>query len=76
MKFFLVLLLLIVLIAGGAAAWMWYGITKPYQGFAAEGIFVDVPRGASSSRCTSARNHGCKSGGDIAANHICQSSFQ
>src|SRR5260370_893997 len=26
---------------------MWYGITKPYQGFAAEGVFVDVPRGAS-----------------------------
>ena len=30
----------------------------------------------SSSRWTSARNHGCKSGGDMAANHICQSSFQ
>src|SRR5258708_12381605 len=27
---------------------MWYGMTKPYQGFAAEGVFVDVPRGASS----------------------------
>src|SRR5258708_32742009 len=26
---------------------MWYGFTKPYQGFAAEGVFVDVPRGAS-----------------------------
>jgi len=48
LKFFLVLLLLIVLIAGGAAAWMWYGITQPYQGFAAEGVYVDVPRGASS----------------------------
>jgi len=48
LKFFLVLLLLIVLIAGGAAAWMWYGIAKPYQGFAAEGVYVDVPHGASS----------------------------
>ena len=48
MKFFLVLLLLIALIAGGAAAWMWYGITQPYQGFAAEGVYVDVPHGASS----------------------------
>ena len=47
MKFFLALLLLIVLIAAGAAAWMWYGITKPYQDFAAGGVFVDVPRGAS-----------------------------
>src|SRR6267378_5252144 len=27
---------------------MWYGITKPYQGFAAEGVYVDVPHGASS----------------------------
>src|SRR5256714_12109188 len=27
---------------------MWYGMTKPYQGFAAEGVFVDVPRGTSS----------------------------
>ncbi len=47
MRYFLALLLLIVLAAGGAAAWIWYGITKPYQNFAAEGVFVDVPRGAS-----------------------------
>ena len=47
MKFLLVIILLIVLAAGGAAAWMWYGMTKPYQGFAAEGVFVDVPHGAS-----------------------------
>jgi len=53
LKFLLVLLLLIVLFAGGAAAWMWYGITKPYQGFAAEGVFIDVPRGASSRHVAS-----------------------
>jgi UPF0755 protein len=47
LRFFSAILLLIVLIAGGAAAWMWYGITKPYQDFAKEGVFVDVPRGAS-----------------------------
>jgi len=47
LKFVLALLLLIVLIAGGAAAWMWYGIAKPYQDFAPGGVFVDVPRGAS-----------------------------
>ena len=47
MKKLLALLFLIVLIAGGVAAWMWYGITQPYQGFAKEGVFVDVPHGAS-----------------------------
>src|SRR2546429_3453417 len=26
---------------------MWYGMTHPYQGFSKEGVFVDVPRGAS-----------------------------
>jgi UPF0755 protein len=26
---------------------MWYGMTKPYQDFPAEGVFVDVPHGAS-----------------------------
>jgi len=40
-----VLLLLAVV---GAAAWIWYGIERPYQGFAAQGIFVDLPHGASS----------------------------
>ena len=48
MKYFLVLLLIVVLAAGGTAAWIWYGITKPYQGFAAGGVFVEVPHGASS----------------------------
>jgi UPF0755 protein len=47
LKKLLALLILFVLIAGGAAAWMWYGITQPYQDFAKEGVFVDVPRGAS-----------------------------
>jgi UPF0755 protein len=39
--------LLGLLAAGAAAGWLRYGITKPYQGFAAEGVFVDVPHGAS-----------------------------
>ena len=47
MKLILAVILLILLIAGGAAAWMWYGMTKPYQGFPAEGVFVDIPHGAS-----------------------------
>jgi UPF0755 protein len=41
-------LLFILLIAAAGAAWLWYSINNPYQGFAAEGIFVDVPHGASS----------------------------
>ena len=40
-----VLLLLAVV---GAAAWMWFCVERPYQGFAAEGVFVDLPHGASS----------------------------
>ncbi len=48
MKFLLKLFLLLVLVAGGAAAWVWYGLTQPYQGFPAEGVFVQVSRGTSS----------------------------
>jgi UPF0755 protein len=47
LKFILALILLIVLVAGAAAVWMWYGMTNPYQGFPTEGVFVDVPHGAS-----------------------------
>jgi len=47
LKYLLALLLIIVLIAGSAAVWIWYGFTQPYQGFAAGGVFVDVPHGAS-----------------------------
>jgi UPF0755 protein len=47
LKYLLALLLLTVLIAGGAAAWMWYGLTHPYRDFPKEGVFIDVPRGAS-----------------------------
>ncbi len=48
MKKFLLFLLILVLAAAGAGAWIWYCITKPYQAFAAEGVFVTVPHGASS----------------------------
>jgi UPF0755 protein len=47
LKYLLVLLLLMLLIAGSTAWWMWYGLTHPYQGFSKEGVFIDVPRGAS-----------------------------
>jgi UPF0755 protein len=39
---------LLLLAVAGAAAWLWSGIEQPYQGFAAEGVFVDLPHGASS----------------------------
>ena len=48
MKYLAILILVIALAAGAWAAWMWYGMTKPYQGFAAGGVFVDVPHGVSS----------------------------
>jgi UPF0755 protein len=48
LKFLLTVFLLGVLVAAGGAAWLWYGITQPYQGFAPDGVFVDVPHGASS----------------------------
>jgi UPF0755 protein len=41
-------LLVILLLAALAAGWLWYAIEQPYQGFGAEGAFVDVPHGASS----------------------------
>jgi UPF0755 protein len=48
LKYLLYLILAVVLAAGGYAAWMWYSITNPYQGFPKEGVFVEVPHGASS----------------------------
>jgi UPF0755 protein len=48
LKKLLLFILLLMLVAGGAAGWLWYCITQPYQGFAAEGVFVTVPHGASS----------------------------
>jgi peptidoglycan lytic transglycosylase G len=47
LKYFLILILVIVLAAGGTAAWMWFGFTHSYQGFPSEGVFVDIPHGAS-----------------------------
>jgi UPF0755 protein len=47
LKYFLYLFLVIVLAAGCYAAWMWYSMTHPYQDFPKEGVFVDIPHGAS-----------------------------
>jgi UPF0755 protein len=48
LKYLVILILVIVLAAGGWAAWMWYGMTQPYERFATGGVFVDVPHGVSS----------------------------
>ena len=47
MKAFGILILLLTLTAAGAAAWLWYCVEQPYQGFPEQGVFVTVPRGAS-----------------------------
>ena len=47
MKYFLILILVVGVAAGGYAAWMWYSLTQPYQDFPNEGVFVELPHGAS-----------------------------
>lgn len=48
MRLLFALFLVILLATALGAACLWYGITQPYQRFPADGVFVDVPRGASS----------------------------
>jgi UPF0755 protein len=43
-----IIVLIGLLTAMGTAAWAWYSIERPYQGFAYSGVFVDLPHGASS----------------------------
>ncbi len=42
------LLVVLLLAAAGVAAYLWMSIEKPYGTFPAEGVFVDLPHGASS----------------------------
>ena len=48
MKTLAKLLLLLLLAGGTAAGYLWYCIEKPFAGYSSEGIFVDIPHGASS----------------------------
>ena len=41
---FLLFLLVLLILAGG---YLYLALYRPYQGFAKEGVFVDIPRGAS-----------------------------
>jgi len=42
------IVLVALLAAAGTAAWAWYSLKQPYQGFPSQGVFVDLPHGASS----------------------------
>ena len=48
MKSLAKLFLLFVMVGACAGAYAWYSIEKPFGTYSAEGVFVDVPRGASS----------------------------
>jgi peptidoglycan lytic transglycosylase G len=47
LKILAALILLVVLAAGIAAGYVWYSIEKPYGTFPADGLYVDIPHGAS-----------------------------
>ena len=47
MKIFAALILLILLAAAAAAGYVWYSIEKPYGTIPADGMYVDIPHGAS-----------------------------
>ncbi len=48
MKILAALILLVVLAAGVAAGYVWYSIEKPYGTIPPDGLYVDIPHGASS----------------------------
>ena len=47
MRRLLAIFVLLLLVAAGAIAWAGWTLNQPYGNFPAEGVFVDVPRGAS-----------------------------
>jgi UPF0755 protein len=48
LKILAALILLLVLAAGAAAGYVWYSIEKPYGTIPVDGLYVDIPHGASS----------------------------
>lgn len=48
-RFFGLLLLLIVLAAAGAAWWFYAGVDRPFKGYDAPELFVEIPQGAGSA---------------------------
>ncbi|HEV2103315.1 MAG TPA: endolytic transglycosylase MltG [Candidatus Acidoferrum sp.] len=47
MKILAALILLVLLAAGAAAGYVWYSIEKPYGTIPTDGLYVDIPHGAS-----------------------------
>jgi UPF0755 protein len=47
LKILAALILLVLLAAGAAAGYLWYCIEKPYGTIPADGLYVDIPHGAS-----------------------------
>ena len=47
MKVFLTLVLIFLLAAAAAASYFWYSIEKPFGTISSEGVFVEIPHGAS-----------------------------
>jgi len=47
LKILSALILLVLLAAGAAAGYIWYSIEKPYGTISADGLYVDIPHGAS-----------------------------
>jgi UPF0755 protein len=46
-RFLSILLLLVILVAAAAGGYFWYCIEKPYGALPSEGVFVEIPHGAS-----------------------------
>lgn len=47
MKVAVTIALVVLIAAAAVGAWFWIGLQKPYQAFPVEGVFVDLPHGAS-----------------------------
>jgi len=47
LKILAALILLVLLAAGAAAGYVWYSIEKPYGSIPTDGLYIDIPHGAS-----------------------------
>jgi UPF0755 protein len=47
LRYVVTLSLILLLVAAAAAGYLWYAIEKPFGTFSSEGVFVEIPHGAS-----------------------------
>jgi len=47
LRVFLIVVVIALLVAAGAAGYIWYSLEKPYSAFPQEGVFIEIPHGAS-----------------------------